>query len=68
MPSIENRVTELERLVAQLQSKSEDGNDWKRTVGMSRGDPVMDEVIDDALDARAAERKALRDEPDTDGR
>jgi tetrahydromethanopterin S-methyltransferase subunit B len=49
--TIEERVSRLEQLVAQLQQtkppSSQPGrDDWKRTYGMFAGDTVMKEIID----------------------
>jgi hypothetical protein len=34
--------------------------DWRRTVGMFRGDPIMKEIIDESLRAREVEREQER--------
>lgn len=65
--TIEERLTQLEKRVDELAQAKPSGpiKDWRRTVGMFRDDPVMKEVIDEALRAREAERAALRDQPES---
>jgi hypothetical protein len=36
--------------------------DWRHTVGMFRGDPIMKEVIDGALQFREEERRLAREQ------
>ncbi|MBC8290481.1 MAG: hypothetical protein H8E37_09205 [Planctomycetes bacterium] len=56
MSSLEERVEKLEQAVFRTNGQ-ERRKDWRRTVGMFRDDPVMKEVIDEALRARAEERE-----------
>jgi tRNA(fMet)-specific endonuclease VapC len=47
-PTLEERVTTLEQLVAKLMRTIETSGrtkDWRRTVGMFDGDPIMQEII-----------------------
>jgi hypothetical protein len=56
MSSIEDRLQKLEKAV--FGPSAELGrDDWQKTVGMFRGDPVMKEILEDVLDARELERK-----------
>jgi len=53
MTPIEERVSRLEQAV--FGAKPEPyRDDWQRTVGMFRGDPTMEEILDDAREAREA--------------
>jgi hypothetical protein len=61
--SLEERVAQLERRMDELSQGNAPGapqKDWRRTVGMFRGDPIMKEIIDEALRMREAEREAAR--------
>ena len=64
--TLEERVAQLERRLDELaQAKSASGSppkDWRRTVGMFQGDPIMKEIIDEALRMREAERDAAREQ------
>lgn len=64
--TLEERVSQLERRLDELsQGKSVSSpppKDWRRTVGMFQGDPIMKEVIDEALRMREAERAAAREQ------
>ncbi len=64
--TLEDRVAQLERRVDELVHGASGAvsspKDWRRTVGMFRGDAVMKEVIDHALQAREAERAAFREQ------
>jgi hypothetical protein len=64
--TLEERVAQLERRVDELSQGASTAvqtqKDWRRTVGMFRGDAVMKEVIDHALQAREAERTAFREQ------
>ncbi len=68
---IETRLTRLEEQVARLISgRADDGtptdDDWKQTVGMFRGDPVVKEMIDESQRSRDEERRQARDESKCD--
>jgi hypothetical protein len=61
-PTLEERVTELERLVAQLMAKTESNGpagskDWRSTIGMFADDPFWDEVVEEGRKIREADRK-----------
>lgn len=62
MLSIEERISMLEQAVFGPADKSRREKDWQRTVGMFRGDPIMKEVIDEALRLREEERKQAHSE------
>ena len=51
--TLEERLDRLEKVVEgvvkQLSNVTSKQRDWRRTVGMFDGDPVMGEIIDDAL-------------------
>lgn len=65
--TLEERVARLENIVDQLVNGSArphepPSKDWRDTVGMFRGDPVMKEIIDGALRMREEERRQFRDQ------
>ena len=65
--TLEERVTQLERRLDELaggrvRQPQTPTKDWRRTVGMFRGDPIMKEVIDGALSLREEERRVAHDE------
>jgi tetrahydromethanopterin S-methyltransferase subunit B len=46
---LEERVTKLEKLVDELMRKADTSvhkNDWRRTVGMFEGDPILKEIFE----------------------
>ena len=67
MSSIEERVSKLEQAVFGPAGERRGQKDWQRTVGMFRGDPIMKQVIDEALRMREEERKQARRENDENG-
>ena len=66
--TVEERLVRLERLVDnvldRLARERMPQKDWRRTIGMFDGDPVMKEVIDEALRRREDERKRFYEEYD----
>ena len=71
-PTLEQRVAELEREVAQLKAERTNGqtaakyhqpgpDDWKKTIGMFDGDPVFNAQFDEAKRVREAERERSAD-------
>lgn len=60
--TLEERVAHLEQLVAHLLSKSRepDRDDWRKTVGMFTGDPIMREIDDESLRIREQDRRERR--------
>ena len=54
MSTIEDRVAKLEKAVFGV-SPEPSRDDWQRTVGMFRGDPVMKEILDEVREARERE-------------
>ena len=71
LEQIETRLARLEEQVARLISGGEAGSlpardDWKQTVGMFRGDPVVKEMIDEAQRSREEERRQARGEAERD--
>jgi hypothetical protein len=56
---IEERIDRLEKAVfGKRPEPSRD--DWQKSVGMFRGDPVMKEILDDVRQARNQEREQAR--------
>jgi len=58
--SLEDRVARLERLVDELTRKSASDprvKDWRRTVGMFEGDPIMKEIIEEGRRIREEDRR-----------
>ena len=59
MTPIEERVARLEKAVfGARQEPSRD--DWQKSVGMFRGDPIIQEILDDVRKARDREREQSR--------
>ena len=59
MQSIEERVARLEQAVFS-RNGTVGMDDWKQTVGTFDGDPIMKEIIDQALRIRDDERRQAR--------
>jgi hypothetical protein len=64
--TLEERVARLEKRLDELvQEKPTKGQppskDWRRTVGMFKDDPIMKEIIDEALRMREEERRQARE-------
>jgi hypothetical protein len=60
--TLEERVTRLEKLVFVLMHKADipvHKKDWRRTVGMFEGDPVMKEIIEEGQRIREAEQRRV---------
>jgi len=58
--TLEERVATLEQLVAQLMGSSERTmrkKDWRRTVGMFDGDPIMQEIMAEGRRLREEDRR-----------
>ena len=60
--TLEERVARLEKRLDELMQGREvtdapKSKDWRRTVGMFKGDPIMREIIDEALRMREQERR-----------
>ncbi len=66
--TVKERLDRLEKVVegvvGQLSDVVSKKKDWRRTIGMFDGDPVMGEIIDDALRTRQHERQRFREEHD----
>ena len=63
LKTLEARVTELEMQLAKLHSdrpRSPARDDWKKTVGMFAGDPLMAEIMQEALNYREADRRKTK--------
>ncbi|MCY2994730.1 MAG: hypothetical protein NTY19_43745 [Planctomycetota bacterium] len=64
--TLEERVAKLEQRVDELVragafQPQTPAKDWRRTVGMFRGDPIMKEITDGALLLREEERQLARE-------
>ena len=58
--TLEERVTKLEQLVDELMHKADTPvhkKDWRRTVGMFEGDPIMKEIIEEGQRIRQEDRR-----------
>lgn len=66
--TVEERLDRLEKLVDKIvreqSSEKPRAKDWRKTIGMFDGDPIMKEVIDGALQARNEERARVYEEYD----
>lgn len=61
--TLEERLARVEQLVEELVRKSnnpEPPKDWRRTVGMFDGDPIMKEIIDEGRRIREQDRVETR--------
>ena len=64
-PTLEERVTELERRVAELLAARESNGqaapkDWRSTIGMFANDPIWEEIVEEGRKIREADRRARR--------
>lgn len=64
--TIEERVARLEQQITRLRGGRPDerqpaADDWTQTVGMFRGDPIVEEMIDEARRTREVDRRLARD-------
>ena len=59
MTPIEERIARLEKAVFGTRLEPS-RDDWQKSVGMFRGDPVMREILDDVRKARDQEREQAR--------
>ena len=60
--TLEERVTTLEKLVAEIVRKADTGmrkKDWRCTVGMFDRDSIMKEIIDEGRRVREADRRQV---------
>ena len=69
--TLERRVARLEEQVSLLLHGRGDANqvgadDWKQTVGMFRGDPIVQEMIDESRRLREEERRRAREASESD--
>ena len=64
--TVEQRLDRLEETMNQLltrfSSEKQRQKDWRRTIGSFDDDPLMKEIIDDALQAREEERARFHGE------
>ncbi len=61
--TLEDRMARVEKLVDELVQKAgstESSKDWRRTVGMFDGDPVMKEIIEEGRRIRELDREQKR--------
>jgi hypothetical protein len=64
--SLEERVARLEQKMERLIERRIDesqpaADDWKRTVGMFRGDPIVEEMIQESRRIREDDRRRARE-------
>jgi hypothetical protein len=63
-PTLDERVSALERTVAELLASrpntGSDEKDWRSTIGMFDNDPVMKEIQDEGRKIREADRLAAQ--------
>ena len=61
-PTLEQRVAQLEKQVAELTATSANGKEkpWLRTMGMFAGDEAMKEIFAEALKLREHDRARAR--------
>ncbi len=62
-PTLEERVAALEQQVAELKAAMENGvrpKDWRRTIGMFTGDEGMQQLFEEAMKLREADRQRAR--------
>ena len=69
--TLEDRVARLEKRLDELVKEvplegQPHRKDWRRTVGMFRGDPIMKEIIDEAQRVREEERRVARKQETTE--
>jgi hypothetical protein len=68
---LEQRVARLEQRVEELSTLSPSVapsvKDWRRTVGMFRGDPIMKTINDEANRLRESERAVAHDQERREG-
>ena len=67
IPTLEERVTELESQVADLRALlrkvgEKNGKDWRRTIGAFTDDEGMQSILQEALRLREEDRKKARQE------
>ena len=61
--TVEDRLSRIEKLVDELVQKSIGGEppkDWRHTVGMFDGDPIMREIIEEGRRIRELDREQTR--------
>jgi hypothetical protein len=67
--TVEERLDRLEKLVDtvldRLSGRRRRQKDWRRTIGMFDGDPIMKEVIEEALRSREQERRQFYEDYDS---
>ena len=64
--TLESRVARLEQQMGLLMARGTDGSqpatdDWKQTVGMFRGDPIVGEMIEASQRMRDEDRRRARE-------
>ena len=65
--TLEERVARLEKRLDDLVQERSSADqlprkDWRRTVGMFKGDPIMKEILDEALQLREKERREFHEQ------
>jgi hypothetical protein len=64
--TLEERVARLEQQMTRLAGGQPDeslpgADDWKQTVGMFRGDPIVEEMLQEARRIREEDRRQARE-------
>jgi hypothetical protein len=62
LTQLEKRVDELVRQGSTIHQSQTARKDWRRTVGMFKGDPIMRQIIDEALRTREDERRGVNEQ------
>jgi hypothetical protein len=58
-PTLEERVSELEKKMAQLMANSNQ-KDWRRSLGMFTGDEIMKQIDEEGRKIREKDRREAR--------
>ncbi len=58
--TLDERVRSLEQTVAGLVASATEKKDWRSTVGMFEGDPVIREIQEEGRKLREADRRAAQ--------
>ncbi len=64
-PTLEERVSSLEQTVAGLIATTDHGKgkkDWRSTIGMFEGDPVIKDIQEEGRKLREAERRKAQED------
>lgn len=71
-PTLEQRIAlleaEVEKLRAEMRAAKVGQKDWRRTIGAFTGDEGMQQLLQDAMQLREADRKSARIKRTTKGK